>query len=81
MIIEHLEQLLSHGEFDKDFQEELSAARPNYMDILQTYKRDLLRNDSSIVIAGKEPFKKICFINSRISTHIHILIACFYVVQ
>lgn len=51
-IIELLEQLLSNKEFNKDFQEELSAACPNYTDVLQTYKRDLLRNDCGILIAG-----------------------------
>lgn len=52
VIIELLERLLSNKEFDEDFQEELSAACPNYMDVLQTYKRDLLRNDCGIIIAG-----------------------------
>lgn len=52
IIIELLEQLLSNNEFDKDFQQELSAASPNYMEVLQTYKRDLLKNDCCIIIAG-----------------------------
>lgn len=51
-IIELLEQLLTNKEFDKDFQDELSAACPSYMRVLQTYKRDLLRNDCGILIAG-----------------------------
>lgn len=53
IIIELLDQFLSNRDFDKDFQEELSAACPNYTDVLRTYKRDLLKNDCGIVIAGE----------------------------
>lgn len=53
IIYEHVEKLLSNKDFDKDFQEELSAACPNYMNVFLTSKRDLLRNDCGIVIAGK----------------------------
>lgn len=67
VIFELVEQLLNNKEFDKDFQEELSAAHPNYMNVLQSYKRDLLRNDCGIIIAGMLLYKGIhCFQNFTI---------------
>ncbi|CAC5416777.1 unnamed protein product [Mytilus coruscus] len=69
-IIELLEKLLSNKEFDKDFQEELSAACPNYMNVLQTYKRDLLRNDCGILIAGETSAGKTTLINQLVGKDI-----------
>lgn len=42
-------------EFNKDLQKELSEAYPNadYMNVLNSTKRNLVRNDCGIVITGR----------------------------
>lgn len=51
-MFESVEDMLNSPEYDKDLQDELSAACPNYMTVFLTSKRDLLRNDCGIVVTG-----------------------------
>ncbi|OPL33857.1 hypothetical protein AM593_08200, partial [Mytilus galloprovincialis] len=57
VMFESVEQMLICEDYYKDLQQELSAACPEYMTVLLTAKRDLLRNDCGIVVtetsAGK----------------------------
>lgn len=62
-MFEHLEQFLKLNEFDNDLQEELSAAYPDYMTVLKTAKRDLLRSDCGIVITGATSAGKTFLVN------------------
>lgn len=57
-MFESVEDMLTTPDFDKDLHDKLSAEFPNYMTIFQTAKRDLLKNDCEIVVAGlyKTPF-------------------------
>lgn len=52
---ESLENILQMEEFNKDLQKELSEAYPNadYMNVLNSTKRNLVRNDCGIVITGR----------------------------
>lgn len=52
---EFLENILQMEEFNKDLRAELSEAYPNadYMNVLNSIKRNLVRNDCGIVIAGR----------------------------
>lgn len=52
---ESLENILQMEEFNKDLQKELSEAYPNadYMNVLNSRKRNLVRNDCGIVITGR----------------------------
>lgn len=52
VIILSLKQLLTNKDFNKDFEEEMSAVCPNYMHVLEIYERELLRDDCGIIIAG-----------------------------
>lgn len=52
VIFELVENMIKSEEYDKDLQAELAAAFPNYLNVLQTSKRDLLRNDCGIVVTG-----------------------------
>ncbi|CAC5416773.1 unnamed protein product [Mytilus coruscus] len=72
IIYELLEELLNDKEFDKDFQEELSAACPNYMNVLLTSKRDLLRNDCGIVIAGETSAGKTTLLNLLVGENVFV---------
>lgn len=51
-MFESVEDMLSSPDYDEDLKSELSAALPNFKNDLQTAKRDLLRNDCGIVVAG-----------------------------
>lgn len=51
-MFESVEEMLESPDYDKDLQDELSIACPNYMTVFQSAKRDLLRNDCGIVVAG-----------------------------
>ncbi|CAG2245293.1 unnamed protein product [Mytilus edulis] len=51
---ESLEEMLNMPEFDKDLQEELTAAYPNtgFINVLSSAKRDLVRNDCGIIVTA-----------------------------
>lgn len=51
-MFESVEDMLRSPDYDEYLQAELSLACPNYMTVFQTAKRDLLRNDCGIVLAG-----------------------------
>lgn len=51
-MFESIEDMLSPPDYDADLQSELSDKQPNFNIALQTAKRDLLRNDCGIVVAG-----------------------------
>lgn len=52
VIFESVEDMLGSPDYYTDLREELSNACPNYMNVLLTAKRDLLRNDCGIVVTG-----------------------------
>ncbi|XP_076114880.1 uncharacterized protein LOC143082838 [Mytilus galloprovincialis] len=62
-IFELVEKMVNCEEYDKDLQDELTSAFPNFMIVLQTAKRDLLRNDCGIVVAGETSAGKTSVIN------------------
>lgn len=43
---------MNSPDFEDDLKDELSEACPNYLTVFLTAKRDLLRNDCGIVVAG-----------------------------
>lgn len=51
---ESLEKILQMEEFDKDLQDELSAAYPKdaFIHVLNSAKRDLIKNDCGIIVTG-----------------------------
>ncbi|XP_063437683.1 uncharacterized protein LOC134718824 isoform X2 [Mytilus trossulus] len=65
-MFESVEDMLKSPEYDKDLQDELSAACPNYMTVFLTSKRDLLRNDCGIVVAGETSAGKTTLINQLV---------------
>ncbi|XP_076108776.1 bacterial dynamin-like protein [Mytilus galloprovincialis] len=66
VIFELVENMIKSEEYDKDLQAELAAAFPNYLNVLQTSKRDLLRNDCGIVVTGETSAGKTSVINKII---------------
>lgn len=60
-MFESLESILQMKEFNKDLREELSVSYPNadYMNVLNSTKINLVRDDCGIVIAGR--YYSICF--------------------
>lgn len=52
ILFESVEDMLRSPDYYEDLQNELSASLPNFMNVLLTAKRDLLKNDCGIVVAG-----------------------------
>ncbi|CAG2238905.1 unnamed protein product [Mytilus edulis] len=62
---ESLEKILQMEEFDKDLQDELSAAYPKdgFIHVLNSAKRDLIKNDCGIIVTGETSAGKTTLIN------------------
>ncbi|CAG2190744.1 unnamed protein product [Mytilus edulis] len=70
VMFESVEDMLSSPDYDEDLKSELSAALPKYKTDLQTAKRDLLRNDCGIVVAGETSAGKTTLINQLVNKKI-----------
>lgn len=62
-MFELLEKFLHMQEFDKDLKDELSEACPDYLTVLSTSKRDLLRSDCCIITTGESSAGKTSLVN------------------
>ncbi|XP_052085101.1 uncharacterized protein in xynA 3'region-like [Mytilus californianus] len=71
-MFESVEEMLESPDYDKDLQDELSIACPNYMTVFQSAKRDLLRNDCGIVVAGETSAGKTTLINQLIGKKVFV---------
>lgn len=72
IMFESVEDMLNSPEYDKDLQDELSAACPNYMTVFLTSKRDLLRNDCGIVVTGETSAGKTTLINQLVKKKVFV---------
>lgn len=72
VMFETVEDMLSSPDYDADLQDELSKACPNYMTTFETAKRDLLKNDCGIVLAGETSAGKTTLINQLVGQKLFV---------
>ncbi|XP_062599080.1 uncharacterized protein LOC134260545 [Saccostrea cucullata] len=71
-ILTKIHGLLEMKEYDEGLRDELSKKIPNYMDILENRKKDIIKKDSSIVITGETSAGKTTLINSLVGEKIFV---------
>lgn len=73
VMFESVEDMLRSPDYNEDLQDELSVACPNYMTTFQTAKRDLLRNDCGVVLAGETSAGKTTLINQLVRQKVFVI--------